>query len=87
MSFYRSGLRLVFERGRLMGVEPWQPGPRELEGDIAFPGLTFLQLLFCYRSLEELRASFPDCWWNSNETRALFEALFPKKSSQVIGLS
>ena len=87
MSFYRSGLRIVFERGRLTGVEPWQPGPRELEGDIAFPGLTFLQLLFCYRSLEELHASFPDCWWNSNETRALFEALFPRKSSQVLGLS
>ncbi len=87
VSFYRTGLRFIFEHGRLMGVEPWQPGPRELEGDIAFPGLTFLQLLFCYRSLEELRASFPDCWWNSNETRALFEALFPKRPSQVIGLS
>jgi hypothetical protein len=87
VSFYRSGLRLVFEQGRLMSVEPWQPGPRELEGDIAFPGLTFLQLLFGYRSLDELRGSFADCWWNSNETRALFEALFPKKPSQALGLS
>ncbi len=87
ISFYRSGLRLVFERGRLAGIEPWQPGPKEQEGDIAFPDLTFLQLLFGYRSLEELHNSFADCWWNNNETRALFEALFPKKPSQVLCLS
>jgi hypothetical protein len=87
MSFYRSGIRVAFERGRLIRVEPWMPGPREQEGDIAFPGLTFLQLLFGYRSLPELRNSFPDCWWNSNETRALFEALFPKRPSEVLGLS
>jgi GNAT acetyltransferase-like protein len=87
VSFYRSGLRLVFGRGRLISAERWQPGQRELEGDIAFPGLTFLQLLFNYRSLQELRNSFPDCWWNSNEARALFEALFPKKPSLVLGLS
>ena len=87
MSFYRSGLKWSFEQGQLAGIEPWMPGQRELEGDIGFPGLTFLQLLFGYRSLEELRHSFADVWWNSNETRALMEALFPKKPSQVIGLS
>jgi GNAT acetyltransferase-like protein len=87
LSFYRSGLRLEFEQGRLSSLQAWIPGPREHEGDIAFPGLTFLQLLFGYRSLEELRNSFPDCWWNSNETRALMEALFPKRPSQIIGLS
>jgi hypothetical protein len=87
MSFYRSGLRWRFEQGQIAAVDPWMPGQRELEGDIAFPGLTFLQLLFGYRSLEELRDSFADCWWKSNETRALMEALFPRKPSQVIGLS
>ncbi|HEX8993141.1 MAG TPA: GNAT family N-acetyltransferase [Anaerolineales bacterium] len=87
VSFYRSGLRLVFEQGHIAEVAPWQPAPPVSEGDIAFPGLTFLQLLFGYRSLEELRGSFADCWWNSNETRALFEALFPKRPSQVVALS
>jgi hypothetical protein len=87
VSFYRSGLRLVFERGRLTGLEPWQPGTRDQEGDIAFPGLTFLQLLFGYRSFEELRGAFPDCWSSNNEMRALFEALFPKRPSQVLCLS
>ena len=87
VSFYRGGLRLVFEQGRIAEVEPWKPASQVAEGDIAFPGLTFLQLLFGYRSLEDLRGSFADCWWNSNETRALFEALFPKKPSQVVALS
>jgi hypothetical protein len=87
VSFYRDGLRLAFKNGTLIGIEPWKPGPGEMEGDIAFPGLTFLQLLFGYRSLEELRTSFADCWWASNETRAFFNALFPKKASQVYPIS
>jgi hypothetical protein len=87
LSFYRNGLCWVFERGKLKAVEPWQPDARTLEGDIAFPGLTFLQLLFGYRSMEELHASFADCLWSSNESRALFECLFPKRSSQVAALS
>ncbi len=87
MSFYRTGLRFAFERGKLKDVEPWRPTARDLEGDIAFPGLTFLQLLFGYRSLGELHNSFPDCVWGSNETRALIECLFPKRSSQVVALS
>ena len=87
VSFYRDGLRLTFNNGRLLGVEPWKPGPKELEGHIAFPGLTFLQLLFGYRSLEELAKSFADCWWDTNETRALFNALFPKNPSQVYPVS
>ena len=87
VSFYRDGLHLIFKNGRLVGVEPWKPGPKELEGHIAFPGLTFLQLLFGYRSLEELRTAFADCWWKTNETRALFNALFPKNPSQVYAVS
>ena len=87
MSFYRSGVRYVFERGKLRAAEPWQPDSRNPEGDIALPGLTFLQLLFGYRSLRDLHNSFPDCLWRSNETRALFECLFPRRPSQVVGLS
>jgi hypothetical protein len=87
LSFYRSGLRLAFEGGRLKVIEPWMPGPGEREGHIAFPGMVFLQLLFGYRSLADLRQSFADCWWDSNETRVLFNALFPRKPSQVYPLA
>jgi len=84
LGFYRSGLRLVFQAGRLTTVEPWQPETRKW-GMARFPDLTFLQLLFGYRSLQELLMAFPDCGVSS-EARPLVEALFPKRPSQVWGV-
>ncbi|MGD8465551.1 MAG: GNAT family N-acetyltransferase [Anaerolineae bacterium] len=82
ISFYRTGLRLAFEEGRLATVTPWQP-PEPEAGDASFPDLTFLQLLFGYRSLGELDHAFADCWTSKDEARALLEALFPKRPSDV----
>ena len=82
ISFYRSGLRLAFEDGRLVEAEPWQPTPEE-EGDAGFADLTFLQLLFGYRSMEELDYAFADCWASGNKGRPLFDALFPKCHSNI----
>jgi hypothetical protein len=82
LSFYRNGLRLVFEAGQLAQVEPWRPTPTEDE-DAAFPDRTFLQLLFGYRSLEELGHAFPDCWASEDRARALLEAMFPKQPSHI----
>jgi hypothetical protein len=82
ISFYRDGLRLAFEKGRLSGVEPWSPTSTDW-GSAAFPDLTFLQLLFGYRSLEELDYAFADCGTESDEARALLNALFPKQASDV----
>jgi hypothetical protein len=80
LSFYRSGVRLAFEAGRLATIEPWIPGVAD-DGSAAFPGLSFLQLLFGYRTLEELRAAFPDCWAEGDASRALLGILFPKQPS------
>ena len=85
IGFYRSGLRLVFEQGRLTEVTPWQPEVQK-NGDAAFPELTFLQLLFGYRSLAELRYAFVDCSANAEAT-ALLNALFPKQPSVVWAVS
>ena len=52
-----------------------------------FPGLSFLQLLFGFRSLEELEAAFPDCFVRTHEVRALLTALFPKQASDVWALA
>ncbi len=82
LSFYRSGLRLSFKDGRLDAVDPWQPTP-EKGGDAGFPDLTFLQLLFGYRSLAELQYAFADCRAYSDGARALLEALFPAQPSNV----
>jgi len=82
ISFYSDGLRLVMENGELSTIENWMPSPEE-EGDIALPDRTFLQMLFSYRSFEELHASFADCWCNIEEVRVLMNILFPKKHSDV----
>jgi hypothetical protein len=86
ISFYREGLRLVIERGKLTVSEPWKPSPED-GGIIAFPGLTFLQVLFGYRGYDELHQSFADCWCDSEEVRALINILFPKKLSNVFPVS
>jgi len=82
VSYYRDGLRIVIEQGKLTTIEKWMPSPEE-GGDIAFPDRTFLQLLFGYRSFEELHASFADCSCNPEEVRVLMNILFPKKLSDV----
>ena len=82
ISLYRIGLRMRIEHGKITGIDSWKPTPKE-EGDAAFPGLTFLQLLFGYRSFEELIYAFADCWCNTDEVRTLLDILFPKKLSNV----
>lgn len=83
ITFYREGLRLVFEAGEIEQAEPWRPTPVAISGDAAFPGLTFLQLLFGYRGLEELQYSFPDMRVTNDRAQALLGALFPKQISSV----
>lgn len=82
ISFYRNGVRLVLEKGKLASIESWSPSPEE-EGHVGFPGLTFIQILFGYRSYDDLEQSFADCWCDSEEVRALIKILFPKKFSDV----
>ena len=79
---YRSGLKFLFKDGRLK-LEPWEPTPHGHSGDAAFPYLTFLQLLFGYRSLKELDFAYADCWYKNDEALGLLNALFPKQPSDV----
>lgn len=85
LNFYRDGLRLSFTAGRLTAAEPWRPTdePAVPGADASFPALTFLQLLFGYRSLSDLQYSFPDCEIRSEQARVLLTALFPTRPSQV----
>jgi len=96
LGFYRpEGVRLVFERGRLVTAEAWRPdfGLGSLEVGFPttdprrpvamFPGLTFLQLLFGFRALDELQSAFPDCIVRNPDARALVTALFPRQPSDV----
>jgi hypothetical protein len=45
--------------------------------------LTFLQVLFGYRSLSEVRHAFADCFTTSEDAQVLVESLFVKQASNV----
>ena len=86
ISFYREGIRLVFEHGKLAAAEPWKPVIGGDGGMAAFPNLTFLQLVLGYRTLDELRYAYADCS-ASDDARALLSGLFHKKPSKIWGIS
>jgi hypothetical protein len=83
LNFYRSGLRMQFDAGKLAAVEPRVAGDYEEEVEMGCPQLLFLKLLFGYRSLAELRTTFPDVWAKDNAAALLIDILFPKQPSQV----
>ncbi len=85
LDFYRGGLRLTFDAGRLAAVAPWRRPIWGERQDAGFPPLVFLQLLFGRRSLAELRAAFPDVRATAEAT-ALLDALFPKRVSRIAAL-
>ncbi|HCF88178.1 MAG TPA: GNAT family N-acetyltransferase, partial [Ktedonobacter sp.] len=62
LDFYRGGLRMIFERGRLTGADHWQAPLYGSNANGGFPPLVFLQVLFGHRSIEALRQAFPDVW-------------------------
>ncbi len=85
LDFYRDGLKLSFAQGKLTAVAPWRRpawGERQHAG---FPPHLFLQLLFGYRSLAALRATFPDVR-ATTEAAVLLDILFPQQYSRVIAL-
>ncbi len=82
LNFYRTGLCLTFDAGRLTTIMSWQPGAKE-RGDAAFPDLIFLQLLFGFKSLDELDRAFPDCMIRTDDARVLLDTLFPKQGSNI----
>ncbi len=87
LNFYRNGVRLMIEDGRINIIEAWAPAMLPDEGDASFPGLTFLEALFGYRSCKELKDFLADCFWEEEETGILLDALFPKKVSDLFPIA
>ena len=85
LDFFRGGLHMVFDRGHIMQIEPWRAPVYKSDADATCPALVFLQLLFGYRSLDELRYAFPDVRVENSKAEVLLNALFPKKFSWVPG--
>ena len=88
VSFYRGLLTVTFTDGRFESAAE-NPAPRGLMphdssvAGAALPRGQFVQLLFGYRSLEELRNTFPDVIANDREIE-LLETLFPKRFSRPL---
>ena len=78
LSFYRSGIHLKFERGKITEISSASPEPNNAR----FPDLTFLQLLCGRRRFNELAESFPDCG-GTDEAAVLLDCLFPPFTGNV----
>jgi hypothetical protein len=85
LSFYRKGFLMAFDQGKLVKAENLAATQLE-NASAAFPDLAFLKLLFCYRSLDEIRYAFPDCWCNDS-ARPLLEVLFPRRPMDLWPIS
>jgi Acetyltransferase (GNAT) domain len=81
LSFYRDGIQLGFECGRITSIESWQPGDVS-QGDARFPFYSFWQLLCGWRRFSELRDNFADCW-GTHEAAVLLDNLFPPFHGKV----
>ncbi len=81
LSFFRDGVQLDFERGRITNIESWVPKD-VLQGDARFPFFSFWQLVCGWRRFNELAESFADCW-GTHEAAALLDALFPPFHGKV----
>jgi hypothetical protein len=88
LDFYRSGVRIFFEKGRIAQIERVERFSDEGKSSwrVCFPDLTFLKVLFGYKSYDELREAFPDCG-GAQGGEALVRILFPKKSSLPIAIA
>ncbi|VAW36454.1 hypothetical protein MNBD_CHLOROFLEXI01-2004 [hydrothermal vent metagenome] len=85
LNLYQQHLSLRFESGKLKEVGSYTPKRIE-DGDIYFPGTTFLQLVFGHATLDELNAVHADCHARNVEAAVLFNILFPKKPSWLVPL-
>lgn len=84
IDFYRGGLRLELKAGTLESVADWRRTGWET-ANAGFPEFVFLELLFGYRSLHELRDLAPDNW-AEGEAAPVLDALFPKRHASLVAL-
>ncbi len=78
-------LVLQFEHGKLTGVEKETRKASDF-GDLGLPELTILQMIFGRASFMELHNIVPDVYYDKEEAAILFDILFPKKHSNVLGV-
>ena len=85
LSYYRSGIQLKFNGGKITDISNWSPDSVE-DGDARFPDLTFLQLLCGCRRFNALKSNFVDCD-GRDEAGVLLDCLFPPFTGNIWCLS
>jgi hypothetical protein len=85
LNFYTDFVQLLFEKGQIMEISPYTPTSFDSpeDGDIFFPELTFLHVLFGQRSYEEVRHMWVDCFATNATAPILMNVLFPQRPSWV----
>jgi hypothetical protein len=86
LSFYREGLLLGFEKGLLSTITPLEYAALD-DSSANFPYLTFLHMVFGFRTIDEIKHIFMDCGTKDDRTAHLLDSLFPKKPSDVWPIS
>jgi hypothetical protein len=72
LCFYRESITMHFDGGRLAEVTPAGP----CDGGLRFPALTFIPVLFGWRTVEQMRLAYPDLSV-PEEDKLLAGTLFP----------
>jgi hypothetical protein len=83
LNFYQKQLKLSFKDGMISEIVAFEP-EHFFDSDAFFPGLTFYQLMFGHRSLDEIKHAYPDCFTEKNDAAVLLPILFPKKPSNIV---
>ena len=83
---YSHILVLNFEQGKLTGVEEETRKASDY-GDLGLPELTILQIVFGRSSFADLHDFFPDVYYDNEQASILLDILFPKKHSNVLGIT
>ena len=84
LNFYRSGLRMKFEVGRISDISGWCADSVE-DGDAQFTSSTFWQLVCGRCRTNELTLRFADCSATDNAA-VLLDCLFPPFTGEVWAL-
>lgn len=88
LNLFSNGIEFQFENGMLKDALPWRATAGDYGqsgfGNAVFPALTFLKVLFGYRSRAEIQTMFPDCVMDSDKTAALIDVLFPKRLTHIL---
>ena len=83
LGFYRTGVRLTFDAGRLTAATLEKMPDRQLTA-VNMPDLTFMQILFGRRSFSEIAGMFIDASAKTDADAALIDTLFPKMASDMM---